>query len=377
MKFTPDHLLVKADLLEKIDCAVIGAGVVGLAIARALAHSGKEVVVLEAANAIGTGTSARNSEVIHAGIYYPKDSFKARFCVEGNKKLYDFCQSHGVPHKRLGKLIVATTAEQYPALKELAMKAKLNGVDDLRELNKEHTLELEPKLNCHASLLSPSSGIVDSHALMLALQGDLEDAGGMIALNSPVLKGEAKAKGVCLSVGGEEPMELQCTRVINSAGLAAQAVAKVLNSQNIPKRSIAKGNYFSLTGGHPFKRLIYPLPEPGGLGVHLTLDMGGQARFGPDVEWIEEENYTVDPTRGDNFYGAIRRYWPDLANDSLAPDYAGIRPKLSGPSQPAADFVIHRPNKNGIPGLINLYGIESPGLTSCLAIGDFVISLTK
>ncbi|MCW9045630.1 MAG: NAD(P)/FAD-dependent oxidoreductase [Alphaproteobacteria bacterium] len=363
--------------MERIDCAVIGAGVVGLAIARAIAQTGKEVVVLEAENAIGTGTSARNSEVIHAGIYYPKGSLKAQFCVEGNKMLYDFCQSHGIPHKKLGKLIVATTEEQLPALRTLAKKAQDNGVVDLVELNQEQTLSLEPKLKCAASLLSPSSGIVDSHALMLALQGDLEEAGGMIALSSPVLKGKKEGNTIKLNVGGVEPMKIECDLVINSAGLSAQSVAKKLGVKAIPKRYIAKGNYFSLTGGHPFKRLIYPLPEPGGLGVHLTLDMGGQAKFGPDVEWIEEEYYTVEATRGESFYEAIRSYWPELRDNSLTPDYAGIRPKLSGPGEAAADFVIQGPEQNGLPGLINLYGIESPGLTSCLAIAKSITSLIK
>ncbi|MCW9033172.1 MAG: NAD(P)/FAD-dependent oxidoreductase [Rhodospirillales bacterium] len=363
--------------MERIDCAVIGAGVVGLAIARAIAQTGKEVVVLEAENAIGTGTSARNSEVIHTGIYYPKGSLKAQFCVEGNKMLYDFCQSHGIPHKKLGKLIVATTEEQLPALHTLAKKAQDNGVVDLVKLNQEQTLALEPRLKCIASLLSPSSGIVDSHALMLALQGDLEEAGGMIALSSPVLKGKKEENAIKLSVGGVEPMEIECGLVINSAGLSAQSVAKKLGAKAIPKRYIAKGNYFSLTGGHPFKRLIYPLPEPGGLGVHLTLDMGGQARFGPDVEWIDEEDYTVEAQRGESFFKAIRSYWPELKDNTLVPDYAGIRPKLSGPGEPTADFIIQGPEQNGLPGLINLYGIESPGLTSCLAIAKSITSLIK
>jgi len=366
--------------MESVECVVIGAGVVGLAVAKTLAEQGHEVILIEAADAFGTGVSARNSEVIHAGIYYPKDSLKARFCVEGKEKLYAYCQSHGVDHQRLGKLIVATSPDQHDALLDLQQKAEANGVHDLELLDQKAVLALEPALNAFEALLSPSSGIVDVHGLMLAFLGDLEAHDGMLALNSPLRGGTVEKDGFQLQVGGDEPMELSCRLLINSAGISAPAVAgsiKGVPKESIPKGYLAKGCYFSLQGKNPFSHLVYPLPEPGGLGTHLTLDLGGQARFGPDVEWIDNENYEVAEERGAKFYQTIRSYWPDLPDGALTPAYAGIRPKISGPGEPAADFVIQGADGHGLSGLINLYGIESPGLTSCLAIADHVGSLMK
>ena len=363
-----------------MECVVVGAGVVGLAIARALALEGREVIVLEASEAFGTGISARNSEVIHAGIYYPKDSLKARFCVAGKELLYTYCRSHGVDYKRLGKLSVATSANQKEDLLTLRAKAEANGVNDLELLDRAAVRCLEPSLRAESALLSPSSGIVDVHGLMLAFLGDLEAHGGMLALSSPFLGAEVDSEGFLLKVGGAEPMELSCRALINSAGLSALAVAQAIGglpAASIPRRYLAKGNYFSLQGKNPFSHLVYPLPEPGGLGTHLTLDLGGQARFGPDVEWVEAENYEVDEARGEKFYQAIRAYWPDLPDNALVPAYAGIRPKISGPGEPPADFVVQGKETHGIQGLINLYGIESPGLTSCLALANQVTTLMK
>lgn len=365
-------------MTDRVDCVVIGAGVIGLAVARACAQAGLETLVLEAESAIGTGTSARNSEVIHAGLYYPRGSLKARLCVRGRQSLYDYCASHGVAHQRCGKLIVATREEQTAALKKIRDAAVANGVNDLRWLDAGQARAQEPALRCVAALESPSTGIIDSHGLMLALQGDLESAGGLLALRSPVLSGQilARTEGILLRIGGDEPMELIASRVINCAGLHAQTVSAALDGlppDSIPAGRYAKGNYYALSGKAPFSRLIYPVPEPGGLGVHLTLDLGGQARFGPDVEWIDTIDYRVDPARDEGFYAAIRRYWPDLRDDVLHPDYAGIRPKLVTPAGQDADFIIQDVRAHGIPGLINLYGIESPGLTACLAITDEVM----
>ncbi|MCZ4328712.1 NAD(P)/FAD-dependent oxidoreductase [Castellaniella denitrificans] len=362
-------------MTDRVDCVVIGAGVVGLAVARACALAGLETLALEAESAIGTATSARNSEVIHAGLYYPRGSLKARLCVQGRQALYDYCASHGVAHQRRGKLIVATRDEQIGALERIGAAAAANGVHDLRRLDAAQARAREPALRCVAALESPSTGIIDSHGLMLALLGDLESAGGLVAVRSPVLSGRILADGILLRVGGDEPMELIARRVVNCAGLHAQAVAAALDGlppDSIPAGRYAKGNYYALSGKAPFSRLIYPVPEPGGLGVHLTLDLGGQARFGPDVEWIDAIDYTVDPARADGFYAAIRRYWPDLRDGALRPDYAGIRPKLAVPAGQDADFLIQDARTHGVPGLVNLYGIESPGLTACLAIADEV-----
>ncbi|WP_028221788.1 NAD(P)/FAD-dependent oxidoreductase [Paraburkholderia oxyphila] len=361
-------------MTDTVDCVVIGAGVVGLAIARACALQGWETVLVEAENAIGTGTSSRNSEVIHAGIYYPQGSLKARLCVQGKQRLYAYCDEKGVPYERCGKFIVATHEGQLDALRAIRAAAAANGVDDLRWLERGEAQARERALHCVAALESPSTGIVDSHGLMLALQGDFEAAGGMLAFCSPVKGGVAQAgQPILLKVGGEEPMELCARRVINSAGLYAQQVAASIDG--IPAGSIAsgryaKGNYYSLSGASPFSRLIYPIPEEGGLGVHLTIDLGHQARFGPDVEWIDTIDYTVDPSRSAKFYEAIRSYWPDLPDDALQPGYAGIRPKLAG----ASDFLIQDAREHGVRGLVNLYGIESPGLTASLAIAEEVVA---
>ncbi|MFL9814122.1 NAD(P)/FAD-dependent oxidoreductase [Stutzerimonas sp. VN223-3] len=361
--------------MERVDCVVIGAGVVGLAVARAMALVGREVLVLEAEAAIGTGTSSRNSEVIHAGIYYPQGSLKARLCVAGRDALYAFCDSHGVPYRRCGKLIVATDESQLLGLLALQEHAAANGVDDLQRLDANEVKALEPQLNAVAGLLSPSTGIVDSHALMLALQGDAEAAGALLALRAPVDAIDVLDEGLRVDVGGDEPMILLATTVINCAGHAAPVIAahtRGLPAESVPPRYFAKGSYFSLSASTPFRHLVYPLPEPGGLGVHLTLDLGGQARFGPDVQWVESLDYQLDARRADSFYAAIRRYWPALPDGALQPAYTGIRPKISGPGELAADFRIDGPAQHGIAGLVNLFGIESPGLTACLAIADEV-----
>lgn len=363
--------------MEAIDCAVIGAGVVGLAVARALALAGHEVIVLEAEAAIGTGVSSRNSEVIHAGIYYPKGSLKARLCVEGRKLLYAYAAERGVDHRRCGKLIVATAPEQVAELAAIAERARANGVDDLVLLDRAQARALEAQLECLAALHSPSTGIVDSHGLMLSLQGDLENAGGTVALMSGVARAGCGADGIVLdSVDGTR---LRCRSVVNAAGLAAPLLARRfegLPAACLPQAHYAKGNYFSLAGRAPFSHLIYPVPEPGGLGVHLTLDLGGQAKFGPDVQWVDSpDDLVVDPARGNAFYAEVRRYWPGLPDGALQPGYAGMRPKISGPGEAAADFRIDGPAVHGVPGLVNLFGIESPGLTSSLAIASEVARL--
>ncbi len=362
--------------MERIDCVVVGAGVVGLACARALARAGREVVVLEEAGAIGTQTSSRNSEVIHAGIYYPPGSLKATLCVEGKALLYRYCEERGVAHRRCGKLIVATVAEQVATLHKIQAHAAANGVDDLRLLTPQETHAMEPELRCVAALLSPSTGIIDSHGLMLAYQGEAEDHGAMIAPHSPVAGGAVQTEGIMLEIGGAEPTRIVARTVINSAGLKAQQVAAAIRGfprEKVPPCYYAKGTYYSLTSRSPFTHLIYPVPEAAGLGVHLTLDLGGQARFGPDVEWIAEIDYDVDLRRADGFYRAIRDYWPGLRDGQLAPGYAGIRPKLGGPQQPASDFLIQGPQEHGVAGLVNLFGIESPGLTASLALAERVM----
>lgn len=357
-----------------IDCVVIGAGVVGLAIARALAQSGREVLVAEATEAIGTGTSSRNSEVIHAGIYYPAGSLKARLCVRGKHLLYAYCAERGIPHKRLGKLIVATSAEQAAQLEGIARRARANGVDDLQFISGEDAMRLEPALQCTAALVSPSTGIVDSHALMLAYQGDAENAGAQCVFHTPLVSGRVRPEGgFDLQFGGDDAVSLSCNVLINSAGLQAPALARRIDgvpAASIPTDYLCKGSYFTLSGRAPFSRLIYPVPQHAGLGVHLTLDMGGQAKFGPDTEWVGTEDYTLDPARAEVFYAAVRSYWPALPDDALAPGYTGIRPKISGPHEPAADFVIAGPAAHGVRGLVNLFGIESPGLTSSLALAE-------
>ncbi|MES2533291.1 MAG: NAD(P)/FAD-dependent oxidoreductase [Pseudomonadota bacterium] len=363
--------------MDEIDCAVIGAGVVGLAVARALALRGHDVIVLEAEGAIGTGTSSRNSEVIHAGIYYPQGSLKAQLCVEGKRALYAYAAERGVPHRRCGKLIVATSIAQVAELDAIASKARANGVDDLVLLTRAEALAREPQLECLAALHSPSTGIVDSHALMLAYQGDLEHAGGVLALKSPVAQAACTAQGIVLTT--DDGTTLRCARVVNAAGLGAPALARRftgLPTSAVPEAHFAKGSYFTLGGRAPFSRLIYPVPEAAGLGVHLTLDLGGQAKFGPDVQWVSSpDDLVVDPSRGDGFYDKVRKYWPALPDGALIPGYAGIRPKISGPGEPARDFAVEGPDVHGVPGLVNLFGIESPGLTSSLAIGQRVAAL--
>ncbi len=359
--------------VDTIDCLVIGAGVVGLAVARALARAGREVIVAEAEGAIGTGTSSRNSEVIHAGIYYPTGLVKTRLCVEGKAMLYAFCRDFGVPHRRCGKLIVAATDAETEKLKALEAQGKANDVDDLVWLTGEEARALEPALVAVRALLSPSTGIVDSHALMLALRGDAEAHGAMVALETPVVSGRAEPGGVAIETGGAEPMRLAAAIVINAAGLGAQAVARAIDgmpAERIPPLHLAKGNYFSLSFRSPFTRLIYPMPAAGGLGVHLTLDLAGQARFGPDVEWVETIGYDVDPKRAESFYAAIRTYWPDLPDGALAPAYAGIRPKIARPGGSSTDFLIQTEADHGVRGLVNLFGFESPGLTACLAVAE-------
>ena len=358
--------------MNELDCVVVGAGVVGLAIARKLAESGHEVILLEAAERFGTGISARNSEVIHAGLYYPGNSLKARLCVRGRELLYAYCQSRGIAHRRCGKLIVATDAAQQDALHAIARQAADNGVDDLRWLSADEARALEPALRCTAALLSPATGIVDSHALMLALLGDAERAGAVLAVNTPVTDVEVRGDGFVVHT---PELALHARLLINCAGLGAQALARRidgLDAAHAPPLALAKGNYFSLQGKTPFSRLIYPAPEAHGLGVHLTLDLAGQARFGPDVEWVEHEDYAVNPARAGVFYQAIRRYWPGLPDGALVPAYAGIRPKPHLPGEAGRDFIISGPDEHGVPGLINLFGIESPGLTASLALAEMV-----
>ena len=361
--------------MEKVECIVIGAGVIGLAIARRLAQAGQEVIVLEAAEGIGTVTSSRNSEVIHAGIYYKAGSLMARMCVSGKHALYHYCRDHGIPHRNCGKLIVATTPHEAEKLEAIKSHAEANGVNDLQRLEGAAARNLEPALACEAALLSPSTGIIDSHAYMLALRGDAEDAGTAFAFHAPLLGGRAYHDRIELDVGGDAPMSLACRLLVNAAGLEAPAVARSIDGmpvELIPPAYLAKGNYFSCSARAPFSHLIYPVPEPGGLGVHLTLDMAGQARFGPDVEWVDRVDYAVDPARAERFYPAIRRYWPALPDGALVPSYSGMRPKIVPPAVAVQDFLIQGPGIHGVDGLINLFGIESPGLTSSLAIADHV-----
>jgi L-2-hydroxyglutarate oxidase LhgO len=364
--------------MEQVDAVVIGAGVVGLAVGRALALSGREVLVLESENAIGTGTSSRNSEVIHAGIYYPAGSLKARLCVQGKAMLYAYCAERGVAHRQLGKLIVATSPEQVLALDGIRAKAAANGVHDLQKLSAAEARALEPALACEAALLSPSTGVVDSHGLMLAIQGDMENAGGLLALVSPVQHIGVRHGTTThpIRVTSQDGTELACKVLVNAAGLHAVSLARAmegLDNSRLPLAYFAKGNYFTLAGKAPFSRLIYPVPEAAGLGVHLTLDLGGQAKFGPDVQWIQNPaDLQVDPRRGDAFYAEVRKYWPALQDGALQPGYAGMRPKINAPHEAAADFMIQGPAEHGVPGLVNLLGIESPGLTSSLAIAEEV-----
>ena len=363
--------------MDKVDCVVVGAGVVGLAVARALALQGREVMVLEAADAIGTQTSSRNSEVIHAGIYYAAGSLKAQLCVQGKQMLYAYCAERGISHQRCGKLIVATSDAQVLELQAYVKKAAANGVNDLTLLSAAEAQAMEPNLACKAAVLSPSTGIVDSHGLMLALLGDLENAGGLLALNSPLSKAVCRHDAIVLEAS--DGTMLVARTVVNAAGLYAPALAgqfSGLSPSHVPQAYYAKGNYFTLAGKSPFSRLIYPVPEAAGLGVHLTIDLGGQAKFGPDVEWVASaDDLVVNPARGDSFYAEVRKYWPGLKDGALQAGYAGIRPKIQAPDEAAKDFLIQGPDVHGVPGLVNLFGIESPGLTSCLAIADRVASM--
>jgi L-2-hydroxyglutarate oxidase LhgO len=363
--------------MDKVECVVVGAGVVGLAVARALAMTmaGREVLIIESEDRIGTGISSRNSEVVHAGIYYEKDSLKASLCVAGNRALYDYCQSRGVAHHHCGKLIVATEENQISTLQQVQEQASANGVD-LEWLDSAAAIQKEPQLRCAAALYSPSTGIVDSHGLMRALRMDAEQCGAQLALRSPLLRGHAEAAGIVLEVGGKEPVNLLAQQVFNCAGLGAQAVAasfQGIRAETIPPLQMSKGSYFALSGTAPFSRLVYPVPVNDWLGVHLTLDLAGQARFGPDSERVDAIDYRVDPARAQSFYAAVRRYWPGLPDDSLQPAYAGIRPKIQGPGEPMRDFMIQREAEHGVPGLVNLFGIDSPGLTACLALAQRVV----
>jgi len=365
--------------MDEIECVVVGAGVVGLAAARALALAGREVLVLEAEGQIGSQTSSRNSEVIHAGIYYPKGSAKARLCVRGREMLYAFCAEHGVPHARLGKIIVATEADQRDRLAAIAAAAAGNGVTDLEPLETADLRALEPALRGVAGLLSPSTGIIDSHACMLALQGAAEAHGAVVALRTRFLAARPAGRGLEIAAeSGGAVTRLRTRMLVNAAGLGAGAVADAVEGLAPAHRRpvhYCKGSYFGIGARAPFRHLIYPVPERDGLGVHLTLDLAGRARFGPDTEWIAGLDYGVDPARAAGFYAAIRRYWPGLADGALQPDYAGIRPKLHPAGGPATDFAIEGPTAHGVPGLVNLYGIESPGLTASLAIAEEVAEI--
>src|SRR5450759_692237 len=363
--------------MDQVECVIIGAGVVGLAVARSLALGGREVMVLEAAQAIGTGSSSRNSEVIHAGIYYQAGSLKAGLCLQGGPMRYEYCAARGIGYRRCGKLIVATAAEQLAQLQGIINKASHNGVKDLMLRMREEALALEPQLVCEAAIFSPNTGIVDSHALMQALHGDITNAGGLVVLNSALAQAEC-AQGA-IKLVADDGTCLQARIVVNAAGLQAPAVAgrfTGLDPCHVPRAYFAKGNYFALASRAPFSHLIYPVPEANGLGVHLTLDLGGQAKFGPDVQWVNSDHdFVVDPARGDAFYAEVRKYWPGLQDGALTPGYAGIRPKIHAPGEAGCDFLIQGPAEHGVPGLVNLFGIESPGLTSALAIGALVAAM--
>ena len=367
--------------MDSVDALVIGAGVVGLAVARSLAQGGMETVVAESNHGIGQGVSSRNSEVIHAGLYYAPGSLKARLCIRGKELLYALCASHGVDHRRCGKLTVANSTAEEAALRRLQQRAAANGVP-VQWLGAGQAQALEPALQCTAALLSTSTGVVDSHGLMLALQGDLERSGGIVALDSAVESARLSSSGPH-TVRMADGSELQARIVINSAALHACSLARRfegLEQRFVPREYFAKGNYYSLSGRAPFTHLIYPAPADAWLGVHLTLDLGGQAKFGPDLEWLQVEtpeaiDYAVDPRRADAFYAEVRRYWPGLPDGALAPSYSGVRPKIHGPMEAACDFRIDGPARHGVPGLVNLFGIESPGLTSSLAIGELVVAL--
>ena len=354
---------------------VVGAGVVGLACGRAAALAGHEVIVAEAADAIGTGTSSRNSEVIHAGLYYPTGSKRAWHCTRSRRMLYEYCASHGVPHHKCGKLVVATNDNEVARIEGVLRQAQLNEVEGVDLIDGAAAKRLEPELACLVAMRSPETGIIDSHAYMHALRGDLEDHGGVIALNTPIERLVLTSGGWEVPFGGVEPGEIQVDAVVNSAGLGAQRLARAIEGypqQRVPRLVLAKGNYFGFAGRPVFSRLVYPVPIAGGLGVHVTLDLSGRMRFGPDVQWIAQENYDVDASRAEAFYERIRDYFPRLPDNALVPDYAGIRPKITGEGEPQADFMIDAPPDHGVPRLVQLFGIESPGLTSALSLGEEV-----
>jgi len=359
------------------DAVVIGAGVVGLATARALAMRGREVIVLERGSAIGTETSSRNSGVIHAGIYYPPGSLKARLCTEGRARLYAYAQDRGVPYARCGKLVVGSHAER-ATLEAIRSRAERCGVTDLEPLDPAAIRALEPDVQADSGFFSPSTGIVDSQALMLALKADLESAGGTVVLRSPVESGAFGCSGEAhvVRVGGEDPAELRCRILVNAAGLHAQAVWCAIATPALaglaPRQFLAKGHYYAYSGESPFSHLVYPVPEQGGLGIHATLDLGGQVRFGPDVRWTDQVDYTFDDGERARFLHAVRRYFPGVEAARLHPDYTGIRPKMSGPGETAADFFIIDGATHGVRGVCSLHGIESPGLTASLAIAERV-----
>jgi len=357
---------------EQLDCVVIGAGIVGLAVARSMAMAGRAVVVLEREDHIGMHSSSRNSEVIHAGLYYPQESLKAELCVAGKHLLYAYCDEHRIPFERIGKLIVASGDGELERLHAIHAQAKENGVHDLQQLTARQVREIEPAIVCADALLSPSTGIIDAHAYMLALQGDIEACGGVVVCNSEVTAVAVHNEGFCLSLASMEDEEFVCNTLINSAGHDAQAIARLPGAGEPPPGYFAKGEYYAYQGRSPFNHLVYPLPIEGGLGIHATNDLGGAARFGPDVSWVDEVNYDFDESRKADFLKAIRQYFPSVNEDMLVPAYAGVRPKLAGPGEPAADFAIHSEEQHGLPGLINLFGIDSPGLTSSLAIGQYV-----
>jgi L-2-hydroxyglutarate oxidase LhgO len=364
--------------MEKVDAVVVGAGVIGLACARALAAKGLETVILESNKTFGQGISSRNSEVIHAGIYYPSRTLKAQLCVRGRHALYAYCEAKGIPHRKCGKLIVSNSPEQEKKLTELFNQATANGVTDVKLISAQQAMELEPALSCSAALLSPSTGIVDSHALMSALLWDAQSMGASLAVCSSLVGAKALDDGYVIQVkSNDDVVEIQSSILINAGGLYAPYLATKIHNLNpslLPKTHLAKGSYFSLSGRSPFSRLIYPLPDQGGLGVHLTIDIGGQARFGPDVEWVQELDYEVDSKKSAFFYSSIRSYWKDIPGDALHPAYSGIRPKIVGKGEADADFLIQGPQEHGCKGLVNLFGIESPGLTSCLSISDLVVN---
>ncbi len=363
---------------ESCECVVIGAGAVGLAIARALAQAGREVVILEAEDGIGRVTSSRNSEVIHAALYYPTGSLKARMCRRGRDLLYTYLGERGIDHLRCEKLVVATSEEEIAVLHAIDARARANDVTDLRFLSAAATMRLEPEVQCVGALLSPSTGIFDSHSYMLHLQGDAEAAGAAFAFCAPVIGGCISDHAFELQVGGAEPMTLTCRMLVNAAGLGAQQVARALAGMPpplIPPLYFSKGCYFSYFGRPPFQRLVYPVPDEASVGLHYTRDLAGQGRFGPDAEWVAAIDYDVDGSRASRFYAAIRKFWPALPDGSLLPGYAGVRPKLQAPGEQPKDFLIQGADTHGIPGLVNLFGIESPGLTSSLAIGEVVAAM--